>query len=224
MTEQELDAIRERAAKATPGPWHYIGESIVGVVVDCNCPMPEDPGDSQQYRPETLHESHDIVPPRDIGGNYSGDDSLVDEPGRWDQWIADCQFIAHARDDVPALINQIEKRDGIIHDLQQESAAIEAGRQEERRRIIAVLRARERHWTSRVSVPLTDKHLSKAAECHSIAELLEEPLDSNLPPPDRVRAENVRLREALQRIAEGSESSHTQPLRQIAREALGMES
>jgi hypothetical protein len=51
--------------KHTPGPWVYVGDEIVGVIADCDCPKPDHSGESEgvYVYPTSEHESHDIVPP-----------------------------------------------------------------------------------------------------------------------------------------------------------------
>jgi hypothetical protein len=43
---------------------HYIGDAVVGVVTNCECPRVIPPGDGPMSIADHPHESHDIVPPR----------------------------------------------------------------------------------------------------------------------------------------------------------------
>jgi hypothetical protein len=72
MNEEQLQAIKERANKATPGPWEEVAESgqwwITGPVLEYDFVMSTNTEDIKQE---------------------------------------DVDFIAHAREDVPALITEI---------------------------------------------------------------------------------------------------------------------
>ena len=66
MTEQELEAIRQRAEKATPGPWSMKQEGA--------------------------------------------DFYMADSQGRYlDITLADAIFAAHSRQDIPALLDEVER-------------------------------------------------------------------------------------------------------------------
>lgn len=75
MTNEELQQIRERAEKATAGPWEYDGSDIMA--------------------PPFL----DIV------------DHVYE--------TADADFIAHAREDIPALMAEVERLRTIIDETQE---------------------------------------------------------------------------------------------------------
>lgn len=75
MTQERLDAIREREAKATAGPWDVEGSAYCGPL-------------------DTL-----TVYPVEDGG------ALAYVQPSWE----DAEFIAHAREDVPALLAEVER-------------------------------------------------------------------------------------------------------------------
>lgn len=89
MTDEELAAIRERVEKATPGPWYrripYHGD--VGYVAT------KDP----QYAGDR------VVGTLDTAGMSKRRDILFPE------LVADAEFICHAREDIPALLTEIQR-------------------------------------------------------------------------------------------------------------------
>ena len=111
MTEEQLQEIKERVAKATPGPWKW---ENYGAEYDFETTMPSlngvnnkeimNFGDGEQYYPT------EGTPP--------------DE--------ADAGFIAHAREDVPALIAEVERLrkenkdllQMVLHDTHDEFVAV----------------------------------------------------------------------------------------------------
>lgn len=82
MNAEQLSAIKERAAKAMPGPW-YRGESY-----------------EQMY------------PGYYVASEANGLIVLAEEEGILRD--EDVQFIAHAREDVPALVAEVERLQSII--------------------------------------------------------------------------------------------------------------
>jgi len=84
MTDEELDAIRERAARATAGPWLVGDGELDGF-----------PG------------SWDVW-----GSDYCGIASLAKtaEAAKFPRDLeANAEFIAHARTDVPALLSEVDR-------------------------------------------------------------------------------------------------------------------
>lgn len=90
MTQEQLDAIRERTEKATEGPWDVEGPAYCGPL-------------------DTL-----VVYPVEDGG------ALAYVQPSWE----DAEFIAHARQDVPALLAEVERLRAVIKD---QSRAWDAG-------------------------------------------------------------------------------------------------
>lgn len=86
MTEQQLEAIRARCEAATPGEWRYA----------------------------VIHGHHLIVAPPDGPASISelGYFSLFEATGISN--AADLGFVAHAREDVPALLAYIEELEADI--------------------------------------------------------------------------------------------------------------
>lgn len=83
LTLEQLKEIKERADKATPGPWRASTE--------CN-------------------NVHDCVvfSEREFLGNVGGDAGEESQSIAFDFEIADTHFIAHAREDIPALLHHIK--------------------------------------------------------------------------------------------------------------------
>lgn len=87
MNKQDLDAIREREAKATPGPWErwHKGMEFIGGTVEFNvgdnCIMTNNGGPNRRGQ-------------RNICPVFQDDDA---------------EFIAHARTDIPLLLAEIDR-------------------------------------------------------------------------------------------------------------------
>jgi len=93
MTDEQLAEIEARAAKATPGPWHH--------------------DDLQTVQGGTIAQQHlavNVVDPRD-------------EYGISPQGHCDADFIAHARQDIPALIAEVRSMRRAIASWKQEEQA-----------------------------------------------------------------------------------------------------
>jgi len=76
--------------KCTAGKWDYVGDHIVGVVGNCNCPVEEPElaeGEMAIYS-DRAHESHDVVPP------VIEDD--LPEGVTMEEHMANCKLIAAA--------------------------------------------------------------------------------------------------------------------------------
>lgn len=82
MTPEELNTIRERCEKATPGPWTTDRPT-----------KPSDPDEFSRW-----------VAICGLGGRTG---VFADPPGGQFPWN-DAQFIAHAREDIPALLDHIK--------------------------------------------------------------------------------------------------------------------
>lgn len=95
MTKAELDAIRERVSKATLGPWESDGGASNG-----------EPVRPYYSRGAFITDAHfqDIV----CGGQEEQGDPVGVLLN------ADADFIAHARDDIPALIAEIERLNKVL--------------------------------------------------------------------------------------------------------------
>jgi hypothetical protein len=76
LTQEQLEAIRQRAENATPGPWEWSGDKFGDIVV---------------YSPERrgFHNNGGEIAQLDFGSQ------------------SDATFIAHARTDIPALLEHI---------------------------------------------------------------------------------------------------------------------
>lgn len=83
MTKEELEAIRKRCEKATPGPW--------------TTERPKKPTNQDEFTKG--------VAICGFGGNTG---VFADPPGGQFPW-ADAQFVAHAREDIPRLLDYIKE-------------------------------------------------------------------------------------------------------------------
>lgn len=88
MTDGDLQAIKERAAKATPGPW--AGPRITDL-------WP--PGWVGVYEGDG---TGDVIPGSIIGVTSHATDNE-------DLQDANAKFIAHAREDIPMLVEEVER-------------------------------------------------------------------------------------------------------------------
>lgn len=115
MTDEELTAIRERAQRATPGPWESQGfDSYPGDEGSAVVGTPGTKGSglvAYALRPKDRHEDGES------GADWYDADQCDD----------DANFIAHARTDVPALVAEVERLQGII-DRVQKRARLESER------------------------------------------------------------------------------------------------
>ncbi|GIM45942.1 hypothetical protein DNHGIG_14910 [Collibacillus ludicampi] len=89
MNKEQLQAIRERVNRATPGPWSIHREDV---------------GDDVVFYVPTMIKSEKRTIVDSDGGLISWS-----EPCTSEQVEADAEFIAHAREDVPALLNEVER-------------------------------------------------------------------------------------------------------------------
>jgi hypothetical protein len=107
MTEEQLAGIKARTSAATPGPWSaallydvtdttYIDECEFGFIGDINAPDER------------------------AGIEYIGFRAIEPDSPQQKQIHADATFIAHAREDVPALLAEIERLNKRIKDLESE--------------------------------------------------------------------------------------------------------
>ena len=101
MTNDELEAVRARAAKATPGPWEA------------------DHGCAKGYGPAAWAT---VVAPdgKVLFDTINGGHVLLTDPdyeGEWRDETGDLNatFIAHARTDIPALLDEVERLRGDAH-------------------------------------------------------------------------------------------------------------
>ena len=92
MTEEQLNAIRERCEKATPGPWVKV---------------PASPGTRL-----AVFNRYGIEQPEDADGNS---ESICYATG----WMIEdnAEFIAHARTDIPALVAEVERLRSLVETL-----------------------------------------------------------------------------------------------------------
>jgi hypothetical protein len=163
MTNEELQAIRERCEKATPGPWRTVGKK---------------PG----YEVEMI-----------VAGDYAdeGEPDLVVEVWASADNKADAEFIAHAREDVPKLLDEVKELREINDWLRKENAKLSNGLHEVCEEV-SYLRA------------VLDEY--KKCEEEYASDLCD------------AYAENKRLREALEHILEVLPSDPYVPLYAISDE------
>lgn len=102
MTSEELQTIKERAEKATAGPWTMdrTREQIKGPrYTICNIAFDVD----GRFEPETY------AAYKAIGGVADEDTNPFQDE--------DAAFIAHARSDIPALIAEVERLQALYNEL-----------------------------------------------------------------------------------------------------------
>lgn len=101
MTNEELQAIRDRVAKASPGPW----TTEPGAYSGANWSL----GYSSDYDKDvTVYLTTDGVHASEMYGDAA----------------TDGEFIAHARTDIPALLKAIDARDAELAQLRAELARL----------------------------------------------------------------------------------------------------
>lgn len=83
LTTQEIEAIRERAEKATEGPWYY--------ALNIN----EQTGEPDVL-PHVISDTQEVI-----------SENMYDE---------NAEFIAHAREDIPKLLAEVERLETAIQD------------------------------------------------------------------------------------------------------------
>jgi hypothetical protein len=118
LTAQQLDEIETRANAASKGPWGvYDGDNYADVAADMQVTSPG----SYNYR-EKIARLEDE--------NYWDDQDHADhdESRAPEQMIANATFVAHARTDVPALLDEVRRlaaRLNAVHELcdEQDKAA-----------------------------------------------------------------------------------------------------
>lgn len=87
MTDAEKDAIRQRVEKATKGPWRKATREEA----------------AWWYGPVFTEDCVIVSKPEEMAVAATNDDGILT-----DQEIANAEFIAHARQDVPALLAALE--------------------------------------------------------------------------------------------------------------------
>jgi|SRR3972149_5854699 len=127
LSEEEIEQIAARAAKATAGPWHL-------------CGTPENPTPVVNAHGDDGYQVHSMLHVKDM---YPGDRPGF---GTWDlmkdTYCRDAAFIAHARSDVPALLSdrkaleaRIKKLEGERDDLTRVARAAQVDRETWRNQI-----------------------------------------------------------------------------------------
>lgn len=195
-TDAELEEIRARAAGATPGPWR--AGSLAGQChldhahgrggCDYRAAWHDDTGDVYRYAVE------DGDP---LGGRQDAD--LV--AGMWDydqggvRRPEDARFIAAARADVPALLAAVAERDHLVYVMSRDGDAYQRGREDGRRECVEELR----DWAAQARGAF---ELEAEPYLRKVAVEIEGRGQPPPLPPDRLRAENARLRAALARLVD----------------------
>jgi len=104
MTRDELNAIKDRMMKATVGPWAWeqYGEKVngyhIGIAMDKNDNQCEGHVDTERYDEDQDVFIEDILWKENVG---NVEDSTLN--------YSDADFIAHAREDIPKLVAEIER-------------------------------------------------------------------------------------------------------------------
>lgn len=98
LTSDELKAIRERCEAASDGPW-FLDSTDYGYLTIENGPHPSLPAEIYYKEKEAQAESEKLI--------------IIIETGEWKSGTI--EFIAHARTDIPALLDEVERlRHGIL--------------------------------------------------------------------------------------------------------------
>lgn len=114
-----IKAIEERADKATEGPWRW-GDW------DAEYGTTEDPTNKRYLEHNSAGKDADLMV-RSRGDNCVGIlETTHGFPashlaGAWEKKLADAQFIAHARQDIPTLLARIREQDAEILRLTEEN-------------------------------------------------------------------------------------------------------
>lgn len=108
LTDAELAAIRERTEMATPGPWYirFLDDShFMNLVAVCTTP------DSGQHEALPYHDQGGEIRKSIIATTLYQADAHVIVPVsvETENWDEDAEFIAHAREDIPRLLAEIER-------------------------------------------------------------------------------------------------------------------
>lgn len=117
MTPQELDAIRARANAASPGPWQL--DSLGWSQADTVCRS----GGRQYWVAPVGYGDGDAIAGLSFSTCQCGDGECPewgDIPEA--QYCVDAEFIAHSREDVPALLGEIDMLDRLVYALFEELA------------------------------------------------------------------------------------------------------
>jgi hypothetical protein len=151
MRETELAAIALRAEQTTPGPWTFNG--ICAVWQESTHVF------LAKTSPTYSTTSHASKTQQEYNG----------------------AFIAHARQDVPVLLQYVRELQGQVADLWDESRAYELGRMAERGKVLKILRESADFW-------------------EAIREVKTLGPFRPLPHPEQLAAENALLHAALYRL------------------------
>lgn len=127
MTDAELEAVREREALAPPGPWEWDWGYELSQRHWCLV----NPAST-----ETTIDHHLVLYTTQEFTSW-----VLDPEGKHTRLdrLPSFQFIAHSRADIPALLSHVDFLEGVIHDLILDRDGYEAGRQAERREVLALL-------------------------------------------------------------------------------------
>lgn len=187
VTEARLAEIEGRLAKTTPPPWS----------------VHENPSLLREMMPAVYGEDDTVIhrPPQSRK-EAMGEFFTTVLSGRVDE--DDARFIAAARQDVEDLVAAVKVRDGVIHDLQQDSEAYRQGYAGGLRRasesLIASGEALADKARAKVGKSGWRGLLSESSGYTKAGAMLSElAADATPLPPDVVRRENATLR---QRVSE----------------------
>lgn len=107
ITEAELDQMRERAAAATPGPWvHDSCKEMVTL---------EDGSEGRAYAvAQDDHEDKTVVMSDWCPGNV-----ICETSDRNQEAYGNVTFIAHAREDVPRLVGEVQRLRQLLAEIRE---------------------------------------------------------------------------------------------------------
>lgn len=144
LTEPQLAEIRARAEAATPGPWAYesVSEKSNDYCIGIVCPVDKDGNPGDPIMGNVRHHPHYFNAETGNFGEWyyemvcsidedehNGDGSLHD----------DAHFIAHARDDIPALLSTIEAEKKRADEAEAAREAMREDRDRQQRVCIAIM-------------------------------------------------------------------------------------
>ena len=101
----DLERLKTLCAETPKGPWGYYGDTVVGLIADCDCPevpLLNEHAGIGYYCQGPPHECHDITP-----GLF--EDDVASGTLSFEQYIAVLKFCAEARAALPALVDELEK-------------------------------------------------------------------------------------------------------------------
>jgi hypothetical protein len=108
LTEQQLTGIETRAGAATPGPWgvyEYGGDSLIEIAADL-----EDTGCGYRARRTVCRFDEEPLDNDPAHREWTAEED-------WAQVQADAEFVAHAPEDMPALLAEVRRLRAVLEQI-----------------------------------------------------------------------------------------------------------